>query len=691
MQKFSAHIRLLRHALAGAAVVLLHACGGSGSGSDPGNPPPGGAGKMALLAGDVGGLGNLDGSRGAATFYGVQGFAVDPAGNLLVAESGNHALRKITPEGTVSTVAGGDMTSAFADGPGASAKFLNPQFVAADASGNAYVSDNGDYLRKVTPAGVVSTLANVGADVGCPATCTKYKPLTVDAAGTIYFVANNTLRKLGGDGQAVTVVDAISSQGIATPAFSFVYLPSSLVADSKGNVFIADRNQPVVRKVAPTGAMSVFAGNAAAAGLVDGQGTDARFTELQAVVRDGSDNLYVLEGNGAIRKITPAGQVSTVRQPTQNWASGWSYSPTGFARDAAGNYFLSALGSSQNAAVLGNPAILKVDAQGVESAYAGSRGWVGDADGEGSAARFSDPRSPAVDPSGNVVVLDRFTDPNTQLLDHLAESFYLRRIAPAGRTTTLVRMPDFNDGMAGTAVDKQGNTYVGCGRRIRVVAPDGSVKVFFEGGEGLPDGLKVLALDGTGSVYVTAGFMEPMAGSPIYVPTRQYSAIYKIGANGTVQRLAGQAGVRGHVDGAGGSAQFSSIGGGTVDSAGNLYVADKGNHVIRKITPAGAVSTLAGQPGVAGHSDGSPAQAKFWQPVDVKADAQDNLYVADRNNAVVRKISASGQVGTVVGTPGKYGFAPGALPGVIPPPEGIAVNGSSLYITTRNGVVRVDL
>lgn len=691
MLTFDVRARFLSHATALAAAFLLQACGGSGSGTDTANPPPPGAGKMALLAGDVGGLGNLDGPRGTATFHGVQSLAMDPAGNLLVAESGNHALRKITPEGSVSTVAGGDMASAFADGQGASAKFLNPQFVAVDGSGNAYVSDNGDTLRKVTPAGVVSTLANVSADVGCPATCTPYKPLTVDAAGTVYFVANNTLRKLGADGQAVTVVASISSQGIATPAFSFVYLPSSLVADSRGNIFIADRNQPVIRKVTPTGEMSMFAGNGTAGVAVDGQGTDARFAELQAIVRDGSDHLYVLEGNGAIRKITPTGLVSTVRPPTQNGASGWSYSPTGFARDAAGNYFLSALGNHQNAAALGNPAILKMDAQGMESAYAGSRGLAGDADGEGAAARFSDPRSPAVDPSGNLLVLDRFTEPNTQLLDHLAESFYLRRITPAGRATTLVRMSDFRDGMAGTAVDKQGNTYVGGGRRIRVVAPDGSVKVLFEGGENLPDGWKVLALEGTGAVYVAAGFMEPMAGSPIYVPVRQYSAIYKIGANGGVQLLAGQAGVRGYVDGAGSSAQFSSIGGGTVDSAGNLYVADQGNHVIRKITPAGQVSTVAGQPGLAGHRDGTPAQAKFWWPVDVKADAQDNLYVADRNNAVVRKISAGGPVSTVVGTPGKYGFLPGALPGAIPPPEGIAVNGATLYITTRNGVVRVDL
>ena len=157
------------------------------------------------------------------------------------------------------------------------------------------------------------------------------------------------------------------------------------------------------------------------------------------------------------------------------------------------------------------------------------------------------------------------------------------------------------------------------------------------------------------------------------------------------QILAGKAGVQGLVDGAGEAARFSSIGGGALDSAGNLYVADPHNHRIRKVSPAGLVSTVAGQVGTPGYSDGPAAQAKFWFPVDVKIDGQDNLYVADRNNAVVRKISVSGVVSTVVGTAGKYGFVPGTLPGVIPPPEGIAVKGAVLFITTRNGVLRADL
>ena len=670
----------------------MQACGGSGGGDNV-SPPPASAGKIALFAGDVGGLGNLDGARSNATFYGIQSLAVDPAGNLMVGEVGNRALRKISSDGTVSTVAGGDMVAALADGQGADAKFLNPQFVVADAKGNWYVSDKGDYIRKVTPQGTVTTLANVSTDSNCQipmAFCHSGKPLAVDAAGTVYFTANNQLRKLGANAQVETLVNAISSKGIPTPAFSFAYQPSSLVVDAQGTIYIADRNQPVLRKVTPAGQMTVLAGSEESSQSVDGQGSAARFVELQAITMDAVGNLYVLEGNGAIRKVTPTGLVSTVRQPTQTWSSGWSYSYTGFARDAAGNFYLSAPGNGGNAPVFGNPAILKIDAQGAESVYAGRQGVVGDADGVGNAAQFSDPRSPSIDANGNLVVLDKFVNPNSHLLGHIDDSYSLRRITPVGGVTSIARM-EYQNAMSGAAVDRQGNTYVGGGRRIRVIALDGTVKSFFEGNESVPDGLKVLAVDGSGAVYVAAGSTVPAAGLPIFVPTRPYGAIYKINSNKTVSLLAGKAGVQGLVDGAGDSARFSSIGGGVLDSAGNLYVADPANHVIRKITPAGLVSTIAGQPGVPGYSDGAAAQAKFWLPVDVKIDGQDNLYVADRNNAVVRKISTGGVVSTVVGTAGKYGFVPGILPSVIPPPEGIVVKDAVLFITTRNGVLRADL
>ena len=682
------------HAIAFASLVALQACGGGSGGGDTVSPPPAQTGKIALFAGDVGGVGNLDGARGSATFYGIQGLTVDPAGNLMVVEAGNHALRKIASDGTVSTVAGGDMAAAFADGQGAAAKFLNPQFVAADSSGNWYVSDNGDFIRKVTPQGTVTTLANVSTDSNCQissmAFCHLGKPLAVDATGTVYFTASNQLRKLGPNGQIVTVVNAISSKGIPTPAFSFVYQPSSLVVDPQGTIYIADRNQPVIRKVSPSGAMTILAGSEESGQAVDGQGSAARFVELQAITMDASGNLYVLEGNGAIRKVTPAGVVSTVRQSTQNWSSRWAYDFVGFARDAAGSFYLSVPGTGGNAPVFGSPAVLKIDAQGVESMYAGRQGVVGEADGAGSAAQFSDPRSPSMDANGNLFVLDKFVNPNSHLPGHMDDAHSLRRMTPDGGTTTIVRM-DYQNAMSGTAVDRHGNTYVGGGRRIRVISPDGTAKSFFEGGESLPDGFKVLAVDNSGAVYAAAGSTVPAAGLPILVPTRPYGAIYKISPDKAVSLLAGKADAQGLVDGPGESARFGSIGGGALDSAGNLYVADPVNHRVRKITPAGLVSTVAGQAGVPGYTDGATAQAKFWFPVDVKIDGQDNLYVADRNNAVVRKISSGGVVSTVVGTAGKYGFLPGTLPGVIPPPEGIAVKGSALFITTRNGVLKADL
>lgn len=286
--------RFTGHAVTFASLVALQACGGSG-GEDNVSPPPAVAGKIALFAGDVGGVGNLDGARGNATFYGIQSLTVDPAGNLMVAEVGNHAVRKISSDGTVSTDAGGDMVAAFADGQGVAAKFLNPQFIAADTKGNWYVSDNGEYIRKVTPQGAVTTLANVSTNWNCQSSsmvfCHVGKPLAVDVAGTVYFTANNQLRKLGANGQMETLVNAISSRGLPTPAFSFVYLASGLVVDAQGTIYIADRNQPVIRKVSPAGEMTILAGSEESSQAVDGQGSAARFVELQAITMDAAGNL----------------------------------------------------------------------------------------------------------------------------------------------------------------------------------------------------------------------------------------------------------------------------------------------------------------------------------------------------------------------------------------------------------------
>lgn len=155
--------------------------------------------------------------------------------------------------------------------------------------------------------------------------------------------------------------------------------------------------------------------------------------------------------------------------------------------------------------------------------------------------------------------------------------------------------------------------------------------------------------------------------------------------------FAGDMGGSGSVDGVGAAARFNSPQGVATDGAGNVYVADSFNNIIRKITPAGVVTTLAGTAGVPpGSTDATGAAASFSLPISVATDSAGNVYVADANNGTIRKITPSGAVSTVVGVAGQAGFAPGALPGMLESPRGVAVSGTVLYIALLNAVAVVQ-
>ncbi|MFZ2650894.1 MAG: hypothetical protein WA210_12410, partial [Burkholderiaceae bacterium] len=158
---------------------------------------------------------------------------------------------------------------------------------------------------------------------------------------------------------------------------------------------------------------------------------------------------------------------------------------------------------------------------------------------------------------------------------------------------------------------------------------------------------------------------------------------------GVVTTLAGSARFPGGADGTGAAARFFGPQGVATDSASNVYVADTSNHTMRKITPAGVVSTLAGSAFVSGSADGTGAAARFNSPEGVATDSAGNVYVADTSNHTIRKITPAGVVSTVAGTPGRGAFVPGPLPGVLSFPRALAVSGNSLYVSMANGVAVV--
>ena len=271
------------------------------------------SGVVSTLAGS-GNQGSINAGGVLASFNQPTGIAVDAGGNVFIGDAGNDRIRKITPDGTVTTFAGSDSTG-FADGPAAAASFFHPEGVALDAAGNIYVADAGNNLIRKVSGGNVSTVA--GNKLGATPDNTFSNPtgLAVDALGDIYtanFLANNIL-KINSTGSVSVFAgsgDTGSANGAGTAA-SF-YFPNSVAVDAGGNVYVSDGVNDLIRKITPNGTVSTFAGSGVA-GAADGIGTAASFNGPAGLAVDAGGNVYVADANNnRIRKITPVGVVTTV-------------------------------------------------------------------------------------------------------------------------------------------------------------------------------------------------------------------------------------------------------------------------------------------------------------------------------------------------------------------------------------------
>ena len=587
-----------------------------------------------------------DGQGASARFNGLTGIAVDVSGNLYVADAVNNEIRKITPGGLVSTLAGSTVPGN-KDGQGAAASFNHPVGVAVDASGNVYVADTyNSKIRKITPGGLVTTLAggNSGhADgQGTAASFNEPTGLAVDASGNVYVADtyNNEIRKITPSGLVSTLAGAgpvyygsTNGQGSAAT----FYQPSAIAVDGSGNLYVADANNNEIRFITPAGLVSTFAGSTTL-GSSDGQGAAAGFDQPQGFAVDASGNVYVADTwNFKIRVITSAGLVSTLAGSTikgysdgQGTAASFNQ-PSGITVDASGNLYI---------ADAGNNEVRKITPGGLVSTFAGI---FQAANGQGTAANFYHPRGITVDASGNVYVADR-------------DNNEIRLITPAGLVSTFagsitsgnvngqVTVASFN-APSGLAIDAYGNMYIGdmFNQGIRKITSAGVVSDF--AGQAVAG-----HTDGQGSA---AGFWTPIgvavdASGNIYIADTGNNEIRKITPGGLVSTLAGRTNA-GNFDGQGSASGFNTPDGVAVDASGNVYVADSGNNEIRKITPGGLVSTFAGS-STAGHNDGQGTSASFSSPTGVAFDASGNLYVADYGNNMIRIITPGGLVSTLAGS-----------------------------------------
>ena len=377
----------------------------------------------------------------------------------------------------------------------------------------------------------------------------------------------------------------------------------------------------------------------------------------RSIAIDGAGTIWVVDqGTCYLRRIAN-GQVSS------------------FANLALGGCFL----AEQNSTTASDPAelavgpngdifvsdraqhvILRIDGAGIVTGYAGSYQFAGSLDGPRLSAYFNNPRGLAFDAIGNLYVAD-------------SRNSTIRKIAVDGTVTTIAGTPGQGGvidgiGTAARFASPRGLAIAGANRLlvtepgvdiVRQIDLTTSSVTTIAGSPGISG-----STDGTGAdarFYSPFGIASDSTGVA-YVADSANHLIRRIDPSGTVTRLAGQPGVSGRADGTGSAARFSDARKIVADGSGNIFVADTWNHTVRKVTPAGVVSTLAGVAGQGGSADGSGSAARFSSPMDIAIDGGGNLYVADFGNCVIRRVSPVGDVVTIAGQAGDCGLTDGPVP-----------------------------
>ena len=581
----------------------------------------------------------------AATAYSASGasaVAIDASGNLYVAVSGLNQVWVVSPRGAVTEVIGNGSGSYSGDGgPAISAGLNRPSGVALDASGNLYIADPGNSrIRKVTAAtGVITTVAGSG------------------------------VKGYGGD------------MGPATSAqFN---LPTGVALDSAGNLYIADRQNNVIRKVdAATGIIRTVAGNAALTtysggspfGSYSGDGgpaTSAGLDQPTGVAVDLSGNLYIADSVFTIvRKVTAAtGIITTVAGNGHFTDLTTPNGDGGLATSAKVDVSSLALDSIGNLYIAGMNVVRKVTAAtGIVITVAGSNGLISSGDGGPATSAQLTATGVVVDSAGNLYIAD-------------GSNGTVRKVtAASGIITTLAG--NNTDGYSGdgapavsaqlnnpygVAVNAAGDLFIADGSNglIRKVASDTGVIRTVAGhydrysppivADGVPATEASLqtygiALDSSGNLYVTDG-----------------SRIRKVAAaTGIITTVAGNiitqpGGFAAGYSGDGGpatSARLNAPLGVAVDTVGNVYIADTYNNVIRKVTVAtGIITTVVGGAAVYTGDGGPATNAGLKLPTGVALDSAGNLYIADQGNNAIRKVTVGTGIITTVAGNGVQGYS----------------------------------
>ncbi|HEY1496661.1 MAG TPA: hypothetical protein VGF49_19035 [Candidatus Solibacter sp.] len=640
----------------------------------------------------VAGSGRI-GDGGPATgaqFSDISGVAVDRLGNLYVSDTNNHRVRKVSLGGMVTTIAGTGIAGFSGDGgPAVNAQLNSPYGLALDDFGNLYIADLGnERVRRIGSDGVMATIAGNGQKASSPdgagpldTSLLSPRNVAVDGKGNLYIAEfeGHRVRRLSADGKLVTIagtgIAGLGGDGFAAGKAQ-VNFPAGLAFDRAGGLYIADSGNSVVRKIYSDGTIGTVLGR---------QGTQL-FNPLGVAV-DGAGTIYVGDASFRVAAYTVTGkwlQYAGSGAPIF-WGDG------GPAKDAG-------LTSVNDVAVDVSGALYIAD--GVRVRRVTSNGMIDSVAGDGyvhsvgdgataTSAILHQPSAIALDSKGNLYIADTGTQ-------------RVREVVPGGVMTTLagtgVAGRDLGDavpaGIAplsspmGLTVDAAGNVVVADSFNHRVVAINALHVLRPVAGTGTGG----VSADGTAAL--SAALRGPKGvcldrGGTLYIVDTSNHRVLRLLAAGTLQTVAGNG--SGGYAGDGGSARFAQLrvpSACVFDGKDNLYIADTGNHSIRKVTASGVISTVAGN-GTAGASgdEGAAANARLASPRGVMVDDNGNLFIGDTGNNRVREVTADGILHTIAGT-GPAGFAGDGGPAaeaMLDGPAGLFLDGSgALYFADSN-------
>jgi trimeric autotransporter adhesin len=617
-------------------------------------------GVITVFAGN--GLSRFAGDGGlavGASLANPQGLAFDSAGNLFIVDAGNNRIRKVTPAGIITTVAGGGNGG---DGSLATQAGLSgPAGVVLDKSGNLYMVDYGDNRVRMVSAstGIISTIAGTGAlgfsgDGGPAINATFVNPnsIAIDASGNLYIgdTYSGRIRKFFPGGIITTVAGGGSSLGDNGPATQAqLNVPLGVAVDASGNLYIADSLNERVRRVGVNGIITTIAGTGQAGFSGDGgPATAALFSNPVGVALDASGNVYVADlDNNRIRRVVQGGPVTTIAGTTTSVGDGGPSTqarlvyPRGAAVDSSGNLYI--------ADSLANR-VRKVTPSGIITTLAGTgqTGSGGD-NGPGALAVLNNPTAVAVDPGGNVYIGD-------------SNNNVIRRVNTSTGIITLFA-GNYNCCYSGTGTGGDGG-------------PATAATLWGVGG---------IAVDGAGNVYIATGVANGGTSGLLTGPNGGGEAVRRITTDGIIHPWAGGTQAGPGFSGDGGpplQAVFSGPMNIAVGSDGSLYIADGGNNRVRKVDPAGAtINTVAGSGQYGSVGDGVAAtSAPIDSPTSVALDAAGNLYIGN-NYGSVWKVTSGGIIGPYagIGQPGFSGDGGPATAASIGLASGLAVDSGNKH------------